>query len=241
MEVASWIETLPERPDRLEEAYAMVVTLWRRVRDLREQLGLDSTNSSLPPSGDRRSGRTREPFRRPASGKRRGAQPGHVPHTRELVPEAEVNQIRRHFPDSRCPCGGAFVIAAEPKERHQVFDRPEITDTVTEHPCFGGTCPYCRRQTVARLPQEVPGGQTGPGLIAWIAPMSGHLRPSTRNLQALLEMQWGLQFSTGAISEALEPVADGLAPPHEQIGETIRQAPVAHADATPHFQGAQRQ
>jgi hypothetical protein len=241
MDVANLIETLPERPDSLDEAYAMVVTLWQVVQDLREQLGLNSANSSLPPSQDRLSGRTKEPFRRPASGKKRGAQPGHVPHTRELVPEAEVDQILRHFPDTRCRCGGAFVLDAEPKERHQVFDLPEITYTVTEHQCFGGTCPWCRRKVVAQRPKDTPSGQMGPGLIAWIALMSGHFRLSTRSIQALLDMQWGLQFSTGAISEAQAPVADWLAPLHEHIGETIRQAPVAHADETTHFQGAQRQ
>jgi len=240
MDVASLIETLPERPNSLDEAYAMVVTLWQLVQDLREQLGLNSTNSSLPPSQDRLSGQTQERFRRPASGKQRGAQPGHVQHTRALVPEAEVTQIRRHFPDARCPCGGAFVIDTEPKERHQVFDLPEITYTVTEHQCFGGTCPCCRRKTVAALPQEVPTGQMGPGLIAWIALMSGYFRLSTRSIRALLAMQWGLQFSTGAISEAQEPVADWLEPLHEHIGETLRLAPVAHADETTHFQGAQR-
>jgi len=177
------------------------------MQDLREQLGLNSTNSSLPPSQDRLSGQTKERFRRPASEKKRGAHPGHVQHTRALVPEAEVTQNRWHFPDTRCPCGGAFVIATEPHERHQVFDLPAITFTVTEHQCFGGTCPCCRRKTVAALPQEVPTGQMGPRLIAWIALMSGHFRMSTRNIQALLAMQWGLQFGTGAISEAQESVA----------------------------------
>lgn len=57
------IDTLPERPDSLEEDYGLVVTLWQLVPDLRERLGLHSTHSSLAPSGDRLSGRTREPIR----------------------------------------------------------------------------------------------------------------------------------------------------------------------------------
>ena len=81
----------------------------------------------------------------------------------------------------------------------------------------------------------------GPGLIAWIVVMSGHFRLSTRSLQALLAMPWGLPFSTGAISQAQEPVADWLEPLHDPIGDTIRQAPVAHADEATHCQGAQRQ
>jgi hypothetical protein len=80
----------------------------------------------------------------------------------------------------------------------------------------------------------------GPGLIAWIALMSGHFRLSTRNIQSLLEMQWGLHFSAGAISEAQEPVAEWLEPLVEHIAETVRQAPVAHADETTHFRGPSR-
>jgi hypothetical protein len=80
----------------------------------------------------------------------------------------------------------------------------------------------------------------GPGLIAWIALMSGHFRLSTRSIQRFLEMQWGLHFRTGAISEAQEPVAEWLEPVVDHIGETLRRAPVAHADETTHFRGAQR-
>jgi len=241
MDAASLLNTRPERPDSLDEADAIIQRLWELVQELREQLGLNSQNSSLPPSQDRLSGKAKERLRRPASGKPRGAQPGHVQHTRATVPEAAVDQVLRHFPDAHCPCGGTFVIDTEPQERHQIFDLPEITYTVTEHQCFGGTCPDCRRQTVAQLPQDIPSGQMGPGLIAWIALMSGHFRLSTRSIQTLLEMQWGLKFSTGAISESQAPVAAWLAPLHDHIGDTLRRAPVAHADETTHFQGAQRQ
>jgi len=39
----------------------------------------------------------------------------------------------------------------------------------------------------------------------------------------------------------IQPVADWLEPLHQQVGEIIRQAPVAHADETTHFQGKTRQ
>jgi len=91
MEAASLIETLPERPNSLDEAYALVVALWHLVQDYREQLGLNSQNSSLPPSQDRLSGQARGRIPRRSSGQKRGAQPGHVQHTRERVPEADVD------------------------------------------------------------------------------------------------------------------------------------------------------
>jgi hypothetical protein len=213
------------------------------VQDLRainERLGANSTNSSTPPSQDRLSGTAEKEHRRKPSDKKRGAQPGHARNTRKVVPESEVDQIERHFPDTRCPCGGEIVIDADPKERHQIFDLPKITYTVIEHQRFGGTCPCCNQSVVAKLPMTTPSGQMGPGLIAWIALLSGHFRMSTRSIQTFLEMQWGLQFSIGAISESQEPVAQWLEPLYDHIGDTVRKAPIAHADETTHFRGKDR-
>lgn len=233
----------PPPPATLKEAHHIIVSLWTLLQELRdalEHVQANSTNSSTPPSQDRLSGKAqRDPQRQP-SDKQRGAQPGHVRNTRKLVPESDVDQIERHFPDTRCACGGEIVLEAEPKDRHQIFDLPPITYTVTEHQRFGGTCACCHRSVVAQFPKETPSGQMGPGLIAWIALMSGHFRLSTRNIQALLEMQWGLQFSTGAISESQEPVSQWLEPLHDHVGETVRQAPVANADETTHFRGKAR-
>ena len=80
----------------------------------------------------------------------------------------------------------------------------------------------------------------GPGLVAWIALLSGHFRLSTRSIQSFMEMQWGLRFSTGAISESQAPVAEWLKPLHDHIGDTVRRAPVAHADETTHFKEKKR-
>lgn len=233
----------PEPPKTLKEALKIITGLWNLVQQLREtvdRLQANSQNSSLPPSQDRLSGKAKREHHRKPSERKRGAQPGHVRHTRKVVPQSEVDQIERHFPDTRCPCGGEFVLDVEPKDRHQIFDLPQIRYTVTEHQRFGGTCPCCDRSIIAKLPRETPSGQMGPGLIAWIALMSGQFRMSTRNIQSLLAMQWGLEFSTGAISESQEPVAAWLEPLYDHIGETVRKAPVAHADETTHFREKNR-
>jgi len=235
MDLASKYKDMPQRPESMDDAYRRIRELWSDLQTCLEKLELNSSNSSLPPSQDRLTGKPKDRLPRQPSGRKRGAQAGHVAHTRDLVPESAVDQIQRHLPDARCPCGGEIVIDAEPSSRHQIFDLPEITYTVTEHQCFGGTCCCCHRPVTARLPRDIPSGQMGPGLIAWIALMSGYFRLSTRNIQSLLEMQWGLHFSIGAISQSQEPVAEWLEPLHAHVGETIRQAPVAHADETTHF------
>jgi transposase len=239
--LAEQFKTLPERPKSMDEAYELIKTLWQAFQWSLEMQGLHSGNASIPPSQDRLSGRAKDlRGRRKPSPRQRGAQPGHVQHARDRVPEAEVDQIERYFPDAHCACGGEIRIDEEPQHRHQVFDLPEITFTVTEHQRFGGHCQACGCSVTAKLPQEIPSGQMGPGLIAWIALMSGHFRLSTRSIQNLLSLQWGLTFSTGAISESQEPVADWLEPLYQQVGEKIRQAPAAHADETTHFRAQQR-
>ena len=240
----------PEYPDNLAASHRLLGQIWDLVETLRtlnlelqeriDQLEANSKNSSKPPSQDRLSGKRDGLHKKKPSGKKKGAQEGHPQKVKPPVPEADVDEIHRHFPDARCACGGQIEINPEPQSRHQIFDLPKITFTVTEHQRFSGICPCCHRTATAKLPQDIPTGQMGPGLIAWIALMNGHFRMSTRNIQSLLEMQWGLRFSTGAISESQEPVADWLTPLHEQIGETIRQAEVAHSDETTHFRGKTR-
>lgn len=131
-----------------------------------------------------------------------------------------MDAIERYYPDAHCGCGGQIQPESAPYQRHQVFDLPEIRYSATEYQRFAGCCDRCGRKAQARLPEWVPAGQRGPGLIAWIALMSGHYRLSARCIQSLLESQWGLSFSLGAISEA--------------------QAPVAHADETTHYRAQNR-
>ncbi len=73
----------PQRPATLDEAEQIIAALWRLLQDCREQLALNSGNSSLPPSQDRLSGKAKDRLARKPSGKKRGAQEGHVaPHPR---------------------------------------------------------------------------------------------------------------------------------------------------------------
>lgn len=123
----------PKPPESLKAARQLVNDLWDLVQELREvieQLRLNSSNSSLPPSQDRLQGRGQPDRRRPSSGKPRGAQAGHVQHTRTRVPVSDVDHLERYFPDTRCRCGGEIVLEADPRERHQVFDLPQLRYTV---------------------------------------------------------------------------------------------------------------
>ena len=70
---------------------ALVQSFERRIADLEERLGKNSTNSSKPPSSDPPSVKRRPPA--PASGKKRGGQPGHRRQARPLVPPEQLRQV----------------------------------------------------------------------------------------------------------------------------------------------------
>lgn len=226
------------KPETLEEAHSVIETLCQVVRDLsarveelEEQLARDSGNSSQPPSQDSAKQRAERKKKKP-TGRKQGAQPGHRKHQRELLPEDQVTQVERFYPPGRCACGGEIKAETEPYHRHQVFDLPKVRYTVTEYQAYSGCCLACRARQAAELPSWVPRGQMGAGLISWIALLSGQYQVPTRALQSLLQEQWGLKFSLGAISQAQRPVSGWLQPLYAQIGEAVRQAPVAHADET---------
>lgn len=218
---------------------AEVARLQTEVGELKSQLGASSANSSNPPSRDSAEQRAQRE-RKPKSWLKRGAQPGHVGHGRALVDESAVDTFQHYYPDSHCHCGGIRVMETFPSRRHQVFDLPPVRYQVAEHRLYAGVCPCCGKRQVAGLPSDVPQGQMGAGLVSWIALMNGAYRLSTSQIQSLLEDQWQLHFSMGAISEATAPVSGWLQPLYAQAGAAARASPVVHADETSHYRNRER-
>lgn len=232
-------KTLDEAQQIIQELRRLVIELAQRVEALEEAQELHSGNSSQPPSQDPPKRRA-ERKKKPPTGRAKGAQPGHPKHERAVLPEAQVDRIERFYGEGRCACGGVIRPDLEPCCRHQVFDLPEVRYTVTEYQVYEGTCVACQARQAAKLPDWVPSGQMGAGLISWIALLSGQYHLSTRQIQSFLEQQWQLVFSLGAISQAQRPVSHWLQPVYAQIGEAVRQAEVAHADETTHYRGSER-
>ncbi len=229
----------PPLPDTLEESHQVILSLWEVVAELQawkdeleEQLNTGSDNSSSPPSQDSPKKRA-ERKRKAATGRQKGAQTGHKKYERALLPEDQVDTIKRYYPDTRCECGG--LIHIDSYQRHQVFDVPEVRYEITEHQRYTGCCQRCGERRTAHFPQSVPTGQMGPGLIAWISLMNGRYHLTLRQIESLLQEQWGLEFSLGAISQSQEKLNNWLVPVYHQIGESVRNADPGYADETRHY------
>ena len=118
---------VPNKPETLEQCHAVIEQMGQELVQLREQVSalldkkLNSRNSSKPPSSDGPDSGGNKAKRR-ASGRARGAQPGHKGTYRELLEESQVDEVHDCRPASVCECGGP-VVTGKPM-RHQVFDVP---------------------------------------------------------------------------------------------------------------------
>jgi transposase len=209
------------------------------VKELEDQMALDSRNSSNPPSSDPPGPRTRS--LRETSGRKPGAQPGHPGHTLKLV--ATPDRVVRHAPEACSRCGAPLedVIGREGGERRQVFDLPPLKLEVTEHRLMHKPCSWCGQENQGVFPADVPTlTQYGPEIKALaVLLVQGQLLPWQRTCQLLSDL-FGQPIAEGTLPAALQECAAGLQETESAIKQAIRQAEVAHFDETGCYVADQR-
>ena len=205
-----------------------------RVGELERRLNRSSRNSSLPPSQDPPSAPSRP--RTPASGRKRGGQPGHEGRHRRLLPLEQVDEVVEHWPERCRSCAHVFgepelVDAAEPW-RHQVAELPPIAVRVTEHRLHGVCCPECATPTRAELPREVPRSAFAPRLQAAVVTLAVRNRVSRRDTTELARELFGVELSTGSVDAIIHRAGEALAGPYTQLEQRIKSASVVNIDET---------
>ncbi len=214
--------------------HQQLATLQARVAELEARLSQHSSNSSRPPSSDPPSAPPRPP--QPASGRKRGAQPGHPGQHRDLLSPEQVTELVVHVPTA-CPhCQQALPGALPttgPVLRQQVWELPPVVPTVTEHQFPTVTCPHCQTASRASRPPEVPPGSFGPHLAAVVALLHGRYRMSTREVALLLDDLWHLPISLGSVPALYQTVSAAVAPVYDAVQTTVQAQAVANVDETP--------
>jgi transposase len=222
-------------PEAQAAVSALVLSFERRIADLEERINKNSTNSSKPPSSDPPSVKRRPPA--PASGKKRGGQPGHRRQARPLVPPEQLRQVIDCKPP-RCRWCDQPLQGNDPEPiRHQVAEVPPVQPTVDEYRLHRLTCPRCRTSTCATLPPGVPQGAFGPRLRAILSVLAGGYRLGKRPIRQLAFDLLGLTISIGMICRLERQSADELEAPVEELREYVREANVTHIDETSWWQG----
>jgi transposase len=214
-----YIKTLEKRLEQMQ----------RHIDNLERRLGMNSQNSSKPPSSDPPGTATDRP---PRKRKKRGARKGHPPHLRSLLPAEKVTKQVPLIP-AACPCGCTDLEQTDDDPlRHQVIDLPPIQLNVTEYQQAFYRCRDCDAVIYQPLPDTIKRRCFGPGVLSLVGILTGSLNTSKRKALALINDFFGIPMSLGGLSACEAKIAEALAQPYQETLEYIRARPTAHADET---------
>lgn len=196
---------------------------------LKEKLGLNSKNSSIPSS--------RELYKIKNNNKRKsdnkqGGQVGHRGYFRDKIKADEV--IKIDLTSTQCECGGEIGLLSKP-HIHQKIDIPEITPHVTEYHLQRGRCRQCGKRTKCKLPARVSQDLFGERVKTIISALTGFYKNSKREVEAILKDIFNLKISLGTISNNEARVAKKCQEAYEEIELELSYSNVLHIDETSHY------
>lgn len=209
---------------------AQVAQLTARVRELEARLGMNSANSSKPPSSD---GYTKPNPKtlREKSGRKPGGQKGHQGTNLRQVSDPDAVEV--HSPQC-CPCGCCLDgVDVAQVECRQVFELPKKLLEVTEHQMVVKKCPRCGRLVRGAAPPETPGpAQYGPRFRALLVYLRDYQLLPYQRLTELCRDLLGAGVCKRTVETAGMQVYGALAPFEEAVRAGLLGEAVLHADET---------
>ena len=220
--------------------YQQVQQLQAEVAELKEQLNRNSRNSSQPPSSDGPAQQSpKAEGNAPEKKRRRGGQPGHPGHRRDLVAVEEVDRVEVCKPTQCVGCGSALEGDDPAPYRYQTVELPPVKPYTTEYQVHTVTCPCCGTVNRGELPREAAASMFGPNLTGLIAILMGVFRLSKRKVVALLDMCYGIRLSPGSVVRVQMSTSTALAEPVEQARAAVQTHAARYIDETGWRQGDQ--
>ena len=203
----------------------------QRVKELTEQLGMNSRNSSKPPSSDGYKKPAPKSLRKP-SDKRTGGQPGHPGSNLGMA--VEPDEIVSHAPTSchGCPNRDICFCNACVGETRRVVDIA-VAVKVTDHQSLVLECPLHGTPQKGAFPDDIKATiQYGENLQALAVAMNTIGAVSLNRTQEILSGVFGIPLSTGTISNMVARCADCLTGIVELIRQNVAASSVGHFDET---------
>ena len=218
----------------LEEAQLQIAQLQAELRELRAQLGRNSSNSSTPPSANPPG--APKPVVKTPSGRKPGGQPGHRGHHRHRLPPERVKVVVPYVPTTCAHCQAPLPAEPTPADPeptwHQVAELPELAAVITEHQGHARVCPCCGHLNRGEIPSEIRAPVIGPRLAAVMSYLSGRHHLGRRAVEEVVETVFEVPTSLGSISTLEAETRAALARPYQEVQTVVREAPVKNVDET---------
>lgn len=199
--------------------------------ELRERLGLNSRNSSLPSSKELYKIKKDTPEDKSEGGRKIGGQVGHKGNYRIKMEADEIIRVRLH---DTCECGGEIAVCNKPYI-HQNVDLPKIKPYVVEYQLEHGRCRKCGKRRSSKLPEGVTPDTFGPRVKSVVASLSGFYKNSKREIANIMKDIFNMSISVGSVSNSEARVSSKCKEAYEQIEKEIKASEVLHIDETSHY------
>lgn len=217
----------------VEKLTLKIEELEKENKELRAKLGMNSTNSSMPPSSDmfkKKDKKTKS--LRQKSEKSSGGQTGHVGSTLRKIDSPHVVEDIPHTHCGHCNKNIKKVSTDAIKTR-QVFDIPEIEILATEYRVHSKTCPHCNKKSQSKFPENVTHeAQYGKNIKSLITNLNVYQAIPYKRIKELLSQIFNVELSEGTIFNTLKKAYENLKPVEDLIKEKLRNADILHADET---------
>src|SRR6266404_4182617 len=179
-----------------------IAELKRRLAAIEARLSSNAGNSSTPPSANPIG--AKPPVVKKKSKLKRGGQPGHPPHLKQLLPPERVTRTETFVPATCECCGAAVGRATGPADpeptRFQVVELPPLAVEVTEYQAHGRTCRKCGHLTRATIPAEIRAHSVGPRFTGTLSYFSGCHGVSKRGVEEIAENVFGAPIALGTVA-----------------------------------------
>jgi len=224
---------------QVEQLQAVVISqaahiekLEARIKELEERLGLNSQNSSKPPSSDNTFTKSKKESPSPKrSTRKRGGQKGHTGNTLKQTdhPDRIVSLSASCCNHCQHPLHEEDTIEVQ---KRQVFDI-QITMESTEYRAPTYRCPVCHQTTKPSFPEHVKArAQYGKSLQALVAYLSTYQMLPYERITQMIEDMTGHRIATGTLYAILKRCHQSLKPFENSLKEALSHQKVLHGDET---------
>lgn len=217
----------------VEKLTLRIEELEKENKELRARLGMNSTNSSMPPSSDmfkKKDKKTKS--LRQKSDKSSGGQIGHAGNSLKKV---ESPDVVIDIPHTHCEHCNSDIkkTSIDAIKTRQVFDIPKIQILATEYRVHSKTCPHCNKKSKSQFPKNVTHEtQYGENIKSLITNLNVYQALPYKRIKELLSQIFNVKLSEGTIFNTLKKAFKVLEPVEELIKEELRKTDILHADET---------
>jgi transposase len=211
-----------------------VAELEALVRELQARLGMNASNSSVPPSAN--PPQAPKPVVKTPTGRKPGGQPGHPGHVRLRLPLERLKETIHFVPRVCAHCQAALPTkptANDPEPIwHQVAELPPTLAEVTEYQAHGRSCADCGKVTWEKIPEDIRAHGYGPRLTATVAYLSGSPHVGKRGIEEIVETLVGIPIGLGTVVNLEQEMSAALVASHAEAQQAVQDAAIKHVDET---------